>query len=89
MTALEYLHTQRKRELLRLSLHRRFRKKLSSREKDALMALQQEVSKKINKGFVGQKMTVIIDGYLPEDDVYVARSYREMLQMLTAMYLLH
>lgn len=45
--------------------------------KDALMALQQEVSKKINKGFVGQKMTVIIDGYLPEDDVYVARSYRD------------
>ena len=41
------------------------------------MALQQEVSKKINKGFVGQKMTVIIDGYLPEDDVYVARSYRD------------
>ena len=22
-------------------------------------------------------MTVIIDGYLPEDDVYVARSYRD------------
>ena len=41
------------------------------------MALQQEVSKKINKSFVGQRMKVIIDGYLPEDDVYVARSYRD------------
>ena len=50
---------------------------VKQQKKDALMALQQEVSKKINKGFVGQKMTVIIDGYLPEDDVYVARSYRD------------
>ena len=51
--------------------------KVKQQRKDALMALQQKVSKKINKGFVGQKMTVIIDGYLPEDDVYVARSYRD------------
>lgn len=50
---------------------------VKQQRKDALMALQQEVSKKINNGFVGQKMTVIIDGYLPEDDVYVARSYRD------------
>lgn len=50
---------------------------VKQQRKDALMALQQEVSKKINKGFVGQKMTVIIDGYLPEDGVYVARSYRD------------
>ena len=50
---------------------------VKQQRKDALMALQQKVSKKINKGFVGQKMTVIIDGYLPEDDVYVARSYRD------------
>lgn len=50
---------------------------VKQQRKDALMALQQEVSKKINKGFVGQNMTVIIDGYLPEDDVYVARSYRD------------
>ena len=50
---------------------------VKQQRKDALMALQQEVSKKINKGFVGQKMTVIIDGYLPEDDVNVARSYRD------------
>ncbi len=50
---------------------------VKQQRKDALMALQQEVSKKINKGFVGQKMTVTIDGYLPEDDVYVARSYRD------------
>lgn len=50
---------------------------VKQQRKDALMVLQQEVSKKINKGFVGQKMTVIIDGYLPEDDVYVARSYRD------------
>lgn len=50
---------------------------VKQQRKDALMALQQEVSKKTNKGFVGQKMTVIIDGYLPEDDVYVARSYRD------------
>ena len=50
---------------------------VKQQRKDALMALQKDVSKKINKGFVGQKMTVIIDGYLPEDDVYVARSYRD------------
>lgn len=50
---------------------------VKEQRRDVLMALQQEVSKKINKSFVGQKMKVIIDGYLPEDDVYVARSYRD------------
>ncbi|GAB6160767.1 30S ribosomal protein S12 methylthiotransferase RimO [Howardella ureilytica] len=50
---------------------------VKEQRRDVLMALQQEVSKKINKSFVGQRMKVIIDGYLPEDDVYVARSYRD------------
>ena len=26
---------------------------------------------------IGKKLTVIVDGYLPEDDVYVARSYKD------------
>ena len=26
---------------------------------------------------IGRKVTAIVDGYLPEDDVYVARSYKD------------
>ena len=45
--------------------------------KDELYVLQQAVSYELAQNLVGNILTVIVDGYLPDDDVYVARSYRD------------
>lgn len=47
------------------------------RYRDEIMELQQEISLEKNESLVGSKMDVMIEGYIPEDDVYVARSYRD------------
>ena len=44
---------------------------------EELYVLQQAVSYDISQKLNGSILTVIVDGYLPEDDVYVARSYRD------------
>jgi ribosomal protein S12 methylthiotransferase len=47
------------------------------RYRDEIMELQQEISLDKNVALVGSRMAVMIEGYMPEDDVYVARSYRD------------
>ncbi|MBR6159032.1 MAG: 30S ribosomal protein S12 methylthiotransferase RimO [Lachnospiraceae bacterium] len=42
-----------------------------------LYELQQAVSFETSQLLIGKEMTVIVDGYLPAEDVYVARSYRD------------
>ena len=44
---------------------------------DELMQVQQQVIFDQNDTMVGREFTAIVDGYLPEDDVYVARTYRD------------
>ncbi len=51
--------------------------KEKSRRRDELYELQQAVSYETSQSMIGRKLEVIIDGYLPEDDVYVGRSYRD------------
>lgn len=45
--------------------------------KDAIMAMQQDISKSINEDLVGCEFEVIIEGYMPEDKVYCGRTYRD------------
>ncbi len=45
--------------------------------RDEIMELQQEVSLDKNTELVGTVMKVIIEGYSPEEDVYVGRTYRD------------
>ena len=42
-----------------------------------VMELQQAVSADISKRFIGNLMEVMVDGYLPEEDVYAGRSFRD------------
>lgn len=44
---------------------------------DEIMQTQQEVVFEKNDSMVGRKVAAIVDGYLPEEDVYVARTYRD------------
>ena len=41
------------------------------------MEVQQQVIFDKNETLVGSRFTAIVDGYLPEEDVYVARTYRD------------
>ncbi|MBS4899716.1 MAG: 30S ribosomal protein S12 methylthiotransferase RimO [Clostridiales bacterium] len=50
---------------------------LKEARKEEIMLIQQEISARKSAEFTGKKLEVIIDGYLPEDDVYVGRSYRD------------
>lgn len=45
--------------------------------RDEIMALQQEISAEISASFVGRTLRVLVEGRMPEDDVYVGRSYRD------------
>ncbi len=42
-----------------------------------IMFLQQEISEKYLSGCIDRELDVIIDGYLPDEDVYVGRSYMD------------
>ena len=45
--------------------------------RDEIMELQQEVSYDKNQELVGQILDVIVEGYSPDDDVYVGRTYKD------------
>jgi len=45
--------------------------------RDEIMELQQEVSYDKNQELIGSIIDVIVEGYSPDDDVYVGRTYRD------------
>ena len=45
--------------------------------RDELMELQQAVTFDLNEAHVGEILDVLIEGFLPEDNVYVGRTYRD------------
>lgn len=44
---------------------------------DEIMEAEQEVIFRQNEGMTGKVLSVLVDGYLPEDNVYVGRTYRD------------
>lgn len=44
---------------------------------DEIMETQQQVIFEANENMVGRRILGLVDGYLPEEDVYVARTYRD------------
>lgn len=47
---------------------------IKEQRKDELMRLQEKISSEIMEQKVGKEFPVLIDGYLPEDDVYIGRT---------------
>lgn len=45
--------------------------------RDAIMELQQQISFEAAASMVGKKMSVLIEGYLYEEDIYVGRTYMD------------
>lgn len=50
---------------------------VANRWRDEIMELQQEISTEKNQSLIGTTQKVIIEGYSPEEDVYVGRTYRD------------
>lgn len=50
---------------------------VSIRRRDELYELQQAVVFDANENMDGKVLDAIVDGYLPDDDVYVARTYKD------------
>ena len=50
-------------------------KNVKEKRKDTLMKIQKEISHKINSGFVGKKLKVLVEAL--EGDFYIGRSYRD------------
>jgi ribosomal protein S12 methylthiotransferase len=48
---------------------------VKSERRDILMEIQKDISLKINEGFVGRKLKVLLEG--KEGDYYIGRSYRD------------
>ena len=43
--------------------------------RDEIMELQQEISRDLNEVMVGRSMQVLIEGYVPDEQVYIGRGY--------------
>ncbi len=50
---------------------------LAEKRRDEIMALQQEISYEKNWALIGKIFDVLIEGYIPDDDMYVGRTYRD------------
>ena len=48
-----------------------------ARRRNELYELQQAVSFEASQEMIGKEIQVIVDGYLPDEDVYVGRSYKD------------
>ncbi|MCR5515329.1 MAG: 30S ribosomal protein S12 methylthiotransferase RimO [Lachnospira sp.] len=45
--------------------------------RDEIMELQQEISIEKSQAMIGKELEVLIEGYIPDDDTYVGRSYKD------------
>lgn len=50
---------------------------LSMKRKDQIMLLQQNISTEKNRSMIGRTIEVMVDGYVPDDDIYIGRSYKD------------
>ena len=45
--------------------------------RDALMSLQHDIAAEISRSMVGSKLKVIVEGKLPEEGIYIGRTYKD------------
>ena len=50
---------------------------VKEQRRDAIMELQQEISAGAAADRIGEEMSVLIEGYLYEEDIYVGRTYMD------------
>ena len=50
---------------------------VKTERREEIMRLQQEISAKKNEALKGKTFEVFVEGYIPEDDIYVGRTYMD------------
>ncbi|MGI6040842.1 MAG: 30S ribosomal protein S12 methylthiotransferase RimO [Candidatus Alectryocaccobium sp.] len=50
---------------------------VKEQRKEEIMLIQQEISADKNSGQIGKSREVFVEGYIPEEDIYVGRSYAD------------
>ncbi|TCK97956.1 SSU ribosomal protein S12P methylthiotransferase [Natranaerovirga hydrolytica] len=50
---------------------------IKNKRREEIMMIQQEISKEKTASMIGKTIEVLIEGYLPEDRVYIGRSYKD------------
>ena len=50
---------------------------VKQQRKDELMMLQQDIAFEISEDMVGRTLEVLVEGRLPEEDVYIGRTYKD------------
>ncbi len=50
---------------------------IAKKRQEILMMTQQEISTEKNQDMIGRELTVVVDGYVPKDEIYIARSYKD------------
>ena len=50
---------------------------VKAKRQDELMQLQQEIAFEISDSMVGRQLDVLVEGRLPEDNVYIGRTYKD------------
>ncbi len=51
--------------------------KIKESRRDSIMELQQQIAFEKSASLTGKELDVIVDGYLPEDEVYICRTYMD------------
>ena len=75
MTALVYFRIQQKRERRQRLTTDKCRKKQKRAYADEIMEASQYVIFEKNEKMVGRTFRVMVDGFLPEENIYVGRTY--------------
>lgn len=50
---------------------------VKEKRRDELMLIQQDISYEKNEKMIGKVLDVIVEGYIPEDEVYCGRTYKD------------
>ena len=59
------------------SMKEQIPEKIKEKRRDEIMAMQQEISAAITEKLIGCTLKTIIEGSIPEDGIYVGRTYRD------------
>jgi len=51
---------------------------IKEKRRDEIMSLQQQISCEKTSEFIGKKMWAIVEGSIPEENIYVSRTYRDV-----------
>lgn len=59
------------------SMDNQIEEDIKASRRDEIMALQQEISYEISETMIGRTLKVLIEGKLPEDNIFIGRTYKD------------